>query len=446
MATKLSNFHFQWTDLHLSREETDRLRQQHDVLASAAVIKLNEIAQKEKAAGKVDLLATLEKHHNEDATLSDLWNQVNTVPEWVDWDQLARGQKFFYRYAAANIIGFALQSFLGENSAASGVVEVLVRTGGFSTRTLLRRLLGNFQMLLAVTDSLKGIKPGGNGHSVALRVRLLHASVHNRITKLTEADPSYFDTAKFGVPVNSLDALHSLTVFSCNHAWLHLPQQGITPGAQERRDYIALWRYVGYIMGAPHEYLATEDRAKAVMETMLMHERVVTPTSFVVAHNFVQCLKDWPPFNISDQFIQAGGRALNGDETCDILDVGRPGLYSRACWKGHCWLVRSLALMQQTFPTVDEAVTNWFRRTLHWAVVEKGLSGGSDYRFTHVPTAGRRTGKEDNTREPLSLYSLKRRVEIFYFCVFLMGSGAMAGLAAILLFVMWRLPSFVSLS
>lgn len=46
---------------------------------------------------KRDLYALLRDHASEDPKLEELWNEVNTVPAWVDWEQIARGQDVFYR-------------------------------------------------------------------------------------------------------------------------------------------------------------------------------------------------------------------------------------------------------------------------------------------------------------------------------------------------------------
>lgn len=433
------NYSFNWTRHHLPREETDPLRYQYDELGSEVVDKLQEIAKKAKeeasdsgkCPARTDLYALLRDHRTEDATLAKFWDEVHTVPDWVDWAQLERGQRFFYRYAAANIMGFAFQGFVGENSAASGVVEVLVRTGGFSTRVLLRRLLETFQMILQVTESIEAVKPGGTGHTTTIRVRLLHSSVRNRIMKLAKKSPEYFDVDKFGVPVNTLDSIHSIATFCCNHMWLQLPQMGVYTGQQEMADYIALWRYVGYVLATPDSYFATVEKAKATMESMVVHELHITPTSRIVGHNFVECLKDLPPFNVSAQFIEAGSRVLNGDELCDALDMGRPGLYSYACFRGHCWLVRTLALLQWISPSIDAAVTGWFQKMLHQAIIHSkgGLCGGSKLDFKYVPQMGQTTGKEDNDRGALKLSPFRRPVESVYFGIFLIGCVSIAGVS-----------------
>ncbi|KAH6884177.1 hypothetical protein B0T10DRAFT_493706 [Thelonectria olida] len=437
MATrKFGNYEFEWTKLHLPREETDPLRYQYDELGSQVVDKLQDIAKKQRESEgashpRTDLYALLRDNHEHDETLAKFWGQVHTVPEWVDWEQLERGQKFFYRYAAANLMGFAFQGFMGENSAASGVVEVLVRTGGFSTRVLLRRLLETFQFVLQATKSLEAVKPGGEGHTTTVRVRLLHSSVRQRIMKLVKSRPDYFDVEKFGVPVNTLDSIHSITTFACNHMWLQLPQMGVYPDKQEIADYIALFRYLGYVLGTPDEYFATVPKAKAVMESMLIHELHVTPTSLIVGHNFVECLKDLPPFNVSAQFIEAGSRVLNGDGLCDSLGLGRPGWFPYACFKGHCWLVRVLALAQQTIPSIDRRVTRFWKNLLHEAVIQSkaGLNGGSKLDFKHVPRMDKLTGKEDNERSPPRPSLIARPVEAFYFGVFLIGCLGMLGVA-----------------
>ncbi|KAL7784316.1 hypothetical protein V8C37DRAFT_396091 [Trichoderma ceciliae] len=333
-------------------------------------------------------------------------------------------------------MGFALQGFVGENSAASGVVEVLVRTGGFSTKVLLRRLLETFQLILQVTQNLESIQPGGQGHTTAIRVRLLHSAVRERILKLAGARLDYFDVDKFGVPVNTLDSIHSIATFCCNHMWLQLPQMGVYPGEQEKADYIAVFRYVGYLLATPNEYFASVAKAKATMESMLLHELKITETSLIVGHNFVECIKDLPPFNISAGFIEAGSRLLNGDELCDSLGFGRPGRLAYACWRGHCWFVRVLALAQRWIPAVDDAVVDYFRSTLHYAILKSksGLGGASKLEFRHVPQLGKLTNKEGSGRvPPRASPLLNRPVEAFYFVVFLFGCMFLFGSAFVIL-------------
>jgi hypothetical protein len=127
-----------------------------------------------------------------------------------------------------------------------------VRTGGHSVKVARHRLFETFQLLLQVAQSLDGIKPGGTGFVTTVRVRFLHATVRSRILKLAKKRPTYFDTEKYGVPINDADMIQSLCAFSTNVLYMDLRIQGIYVRKKEAADYIALWRYVGYCCNGVH--------------------------------------------------------------------------------------------------------------------------------------------------------------------------------------------------
>lgn len=97
---------FQLTDGHLSPEESRPLKFSYDRLGEECLNILNEIdpAKKtndgrakseaqdtnklERGKPKRDLYKLLEKHFGDHPKLQELWDQLNTVPDWVDWDQV----------------------------------------------------------------------------------------------------------------------------------------------------------------------------------------------------------------------------------------------------------------------------------------------------------------------------------------------------------------------
>ncbi|GFG01681.1 latex clearing protein [Aspergillus udagawae] len=433
-------YSFKWTDSHLAQEIIKPLRQEYDTLGAAALERIQAVRAALLEESKVrgdppppnDLYILLRDYHSKDETLTQFWDELHTVPDWVDWEQLERGQRFFYRYAIANIVGFALQGFMAENSAASGVVEVLVRTGGFSNRMLLGRLLETFQWLVQVTHSLAAIRPGGEGHVATIRVRLLHSAVRQRILKLCERNPEYCDVSQHGIPINALDSIHSITTFSCNHMWLQMPKFGVKPSQQEIDDYIAVFRYLGYLLGTPTAFFETAEKAKLTMESCYIHELRITETSRVVAYNFVQCLQNLPaPFHMSRGFIEAGSRWINGDELCDELGLGRPGVLHYVAFMGHCMLVVFMAWVQRLVPGLDGIVVNFFRSVLYRGLVNR--KSRTDFRFQYVPQEGKKTGREAyqagrkvQTGQMASLASIGLFEVIFLF-VFLVFSGITVG-------------------
>lgn len=343
----------------LATETLAHLRHQYDELGSRTLDKLlKESEQMVPTQGcplpRKDLFATLEASHDSDADLQQFWNETMSVPEWVDWEQVERGQRFFYRYAVANIIGFALQGFIGENAAAFGPAEVLIRTGGLSARNLLQRVMETFQWLLEATESLASIKPGGKGHTSTIRVRLLHASVRRRILQLAEVRSSYFSIEEFGIPVNTYDSILTVSFFCCNPLWIQLPQFGIHPSQAELEDFVALYRYLSYLLGVPDVYFSSAKQAKATMDKMLAHKKPPSDSSRKICHAFVDCLADREPFRISRSFVEAGSRTMNPEKLCDDLRLGRPGLIYYIAFTGLCWTLRLLARVQASSKHFDD--------------------------------------------------------------------------------------------
>lgn len=122
---------FEWSKLHLPVSQTNALRHQYDTLGSTALENLQALAKTQGLTNdprkRPDLYQLLADNHDNLPDLQKFWTQLHTVPEWVNWEQLERGQRFFYRYAAANLMGFALQGFVGENSSS---VSCMVNRSG----------------------------------------------------------------------------------------------------------------------------------------------------------------------------------------------------------------------------------------------------------------------------------------------------------------------------
>lgn len=333
-----------------------------------------------------DLYALLRDHADSDETLQLLWTEVNTVPDWVDWDQIARGQEVFYRYGGPAVTGLAYQSLLGGMGAAR-VVETLARTGGFSTAVARHRLFETTQHILQCTKSVESIQPGGDGFASTIRVRLLHASVRHRILKLAESRPEYYDKETLGIPINDIDSVATIVSFSAALIWLSLPRQGIYLRERESTDYIALWRYIAYLIGCPTTgYFETPEQAKAIFESLLLHELEPTRTSQVLANNVIKSLQDRPPSYASADFLVAGARWLNGDKLCDALALPRPSLYYSALMAGQCVFFAFFCYTNRMVERWDKPKVEAIRQ-IFWNIVVKGVLEGktSMFEFKYVP-------------------------------------------------------------
>ena len=114
---------FQLTEHHLTPGQMDPMKQSYDMLGEKALKRLDSISPAHGSAlprnstrdevksgleshgkteqvpeNKGDLYVLLRDNALSDEALGLLWAEVNTVPSWVCWDQIARGQQCFYRY------------------------------------------------------------------------------------------------------------------------------------------------------------------------------------------------------------------------------------------------------------------------------------------------------------------------------------------------------------
>lgn len=424
-------YRFQWTEDHKSPKQYDHLKYTYDTLGEECVNILDELYPAQKSPQrypeaqqqqeqqyskqdgsypssekgttnppKRDLYVLLRDHHKENEKLQQLWDEVTTVPSWVDWDQISQGQEVFYRYGAAVITGLAYQSLLG-GTGSSRVSEVLARTGGFSIKTVRNRLLETTQHILQCTSSLSSIKPGGDGFASSVRVRLLHSIVRRRILQLATSHPSYYSVEKNGVPINDLDSIGTIAVFSSTIIWQSLPRQGIFLREQEISAYIAFWRLVAHYVGAPTEFFSTPAKAKAIMESLYLYEIAPSPTSKLHARNIIRALENTPPAYASRAYLEVNTRWLNGNQLSDALDIGKPHIYYWALTAGQCVLYMILCYTCRLFPALDRHQINSFRKIL-WYVVESkewGLGSPSAFDFKYIPGYGRCTKDEGDVEE-----------------------------------------------
>ncbi|KAF1851721.1 uncharacterized protein K460DRAFT_401738 [Cucurbitaria berberidis CBS 394.84] len=407
-------YEFEWTEGHLTPEQSKPLKHTYDVLGEECLDRLNTISPPQKGPlpkaqdsqpvpssvtgteeekseplpiPRRDLYALLEEHQASDPKLAELWEEVNTVPVWVDWEQIERGQNVFYRYAGPALTGLTFQSLLGGMGAAR-VVETLARTGGFSTKVARGRLFETTQHILQCTRSLEGIKPGGEGFASSIRVRLLHAAVRQRITKLAEQRPSYFKIDEWGIPINDLDQIATIGTFSSTLIWLSLPRQGIYLREQEIDDYIALWRYIAYLMGTPDGWFSSQEKAKIIMESLLYYEVDPSDMSKTMANNIIFALKEEPPTFVSADMLTASARWLNGNDLGDRLGLKRVSAYYWSLMAGQCLFFIFYCNFYRLFPSLDAHRISRAKEIL-WNIVVKakwGLGGTqTTFDFKYVP-------------------------------------------------------------
>ncbi|BFZ64397.1 hypothetical protein YB2330_005540 [Saitoella coloradoensis] len=378
------DINFPWTEEHVRSQDLEMLRWSCDAAADEAL-----------AAG----YTTLEKLLDEGGGGRDtaLFKEATQVPEWVDWEQIRRGQDVFYRYAGAFLTALLHQSLLG-GFGAGRITEVLARTGGFSVKTARKRLFETTQHILQCTRDPDALKPlTGEGWLSTLRVRLLHARVRNKITTLTRSNPSYYDIDKCGIPINDGDSIATIISFSSSITHLSFPRMFLYLRPQEIEDYFALWRLIAFYIGCPTDPFKTASSSVAWMQSIYAYEINPHPElSPLLVNNCVEALRDRPPAYTSAQFTYAQVRWLNGPTLSDQLGVtsDKIGLWYRALSFVQFIVVKLWIYTNRSVPSWDMQKVAMLRRILWKVIVEDqtiGLGQPTTFDFVHVPQFGKMT-------------------------------------------------------
>ena len=275
VRTKLGQIVHWTTNYHYSTEELEPYRQVGDV----EMDRLLDLCANEniKGAGRFDDIVRLSAEAADGhlsaspsparQALADFHRRYSSPPSFVNWDQLQRGIDIFVTYAPAAgtslyyrslVGGFSIPKitqvlfatkYLAPPSPPEKVKERLMDTGGFLAACFAPVSSANALPAAA-------IRPGGQGWEAALRVRHLHARVRRSILQSTTLD---WDTNEFGIPINQEDMSATVLAFSVNVLVGIEFIGGIGLSEEDQNDYLALWRYLSWLLGVE---ISVEDTVK----------------------------------------------------------------------------------------------------------------------------------------------------------------------------------------
>jgi hypothetical protein len=164
----------------------------------------------------------------------------------VDVEQLERGRTVFLAHAPA--IGAALYyRSLVPGFSIPNIAAVIQFTRYLASDQVTTRLMDTGALLSScMTGSISTLFEGGAGWKAALYVRILHAKVRRALLKRSKPE---WDTNRLGIPINQEDMAATLLAFSVNALVGVEFVAGIPMKRQEQLDYLALCRYIGWLLG-----------------------------------------------------------------------------------------------------------------------------------------------------------------------------------------------------
>jgi len=307
------------------------------------------------------------------ASFRALFDQVEHVPMWLDWEAVDRGGELLLRAGPLGGIVLALKSLvLGYTSPAGN--KPLVFSGRLQEQA--PRRLHETSRFVQATITPGAMRPRAEGWQITLKVRLIHAHVRRMILK-----SGRWDAAAWGAPINQHDQAGTSLLFSVI-LLRGLRQLGMRIARRDAEAYVHLWRWSGWLMGVDPELLpATE--AEGVRLGDVIEATMGTPDDD--ARRLTQALVQSPLRDARTRVERLNARrlvhfsvgmcrALNGDEVADSL--GLP----RTSWRYMVPFVRrlvsSVELVRETVPFADLPAV-WAGRRYWDRVVELGLAGAA---------------------------------------------------------------------
>ena len=203
------------------------------------------------------------------ASMVRLLEEFETDPPWVDHDLVERGAFLFRRY------GPAVFSFLGVGTllayTENPIVQPLSMTGKYAGDAALNRFMETARFWIDVSDP-GGTKPGAPGRATAMRVRIMHVFLRQRITRHPQ-----WDLAAWGKPINQAEA--TITLLSGGFATgLGMHKLGYRSTTADIQAMMHFWRYVGHLMGVQPRWHPADLREAGQLMTLYFAKRAFGAT------------------------------------------------------------------------------------------------------------------------------------------------------------------------
>ena len=243
--------------------------------------------------------------------------ELETVPDWVDFDEFKGGIRAFHRDSSACLaamLGGVLVEGFSTTIAKSFFITGRLRDQG------VRRLRQNNRHMIEILLP-GGLETRGDGWRLSVRIRLVHAKVRQLFN-----DSDEWDTDAGGEPLSAAQVGYALTSFSARMLQ-HMKSLGASYDDTERDGFMAVWRYSGHLMGIPEAMLYRDYddalelfRIGGLCEPDPGMESVVLANSLVNSAPVVAGITDPAARRKLAKYIFYVSRAMIGNPMADSLE------------------------------------------------------------------------------------------------------------------------------
>ena len=185
--------------------------------------------------------------------LQQLFTEAETMPAWLNTELLAAGSSFCRRTGSLGLTVLRNYCLMG-GYESSAINKPLIYTGALKQGAA-KRMAETIEFWVQVT-SAGALQKGGIGYRSSIKLRLMHAYARVAVQRV----PGW-SNEQWGVPLNHADMVATNLGFSL--VFMEgLKRLGYRPTAKEVAGVLHLWKYIGYLIGIPAQYLPdTEPQA-----------------------------------------------------------------------------------------------------------------------------------------------------------------------------------------
>lgn len=187
-------------------------------------------------------------------SVKKLFLQMQEIPDWFDVNLANIGARFCMRTGANGLIILRDFTLMGGYDFAY-LNKPLILTGALK-KGAVKRLKDTLEFWVHVTRE-NALKPNSEAYKLVVRTRLMHSYARLKIKEKTD-----WDYEKWGEPINHWDMIATYTGFSLVFMQ-GLKKLGVKISEQEEQGVFHLWKYIGFLLGIPAEFLP-ENRKQAV--------------------------------------------------------------------------------------------------------------------------------------------------------------------------------------
>ncbi len=254
-----------WTDWKPSFQNFEKLAHlyyQVDELGDAAVKDTYLKLPYNEASAIVQNYSKNKISESEEApeSLKKMFLQMQNIPEWYDEKLANIGARFCMRVGTNALIILRDFTLMGGYDYAY-LNKPLIHTGVLK-KSAVKRLKDTLEFWTHVTRE-NALKTNSEAYQLTARTRLMHSYARISIKKKIEN----WDYENWGEPINSWDMIATYTGFSLITIQ-GLKKLGIKISGEEELGVFHLWKYIGYLLGIPAEFLP-ENKQQAVEQLYL---------------------------------------------------------------------------------------------------------------------------------------------------------------------------------